>query len=523
MYNMTIRLQADGDRCLYEQIYEHIRQEIREGKLLAEERLPSTRSLAEYLQVSRSTVDLAYSQLLSEGYIEARPWVGYYVCRVEELFRLAAAPGRVPGKAPEKVSEAETEQGSILPEERAAAFAAEEKIQYDFSPNGMDMNAFPFSVWKRISNNVLRDQSRDLFSAETVPGQFSGNGQSIAHGQLIAHGHAQGDPELRETIGRYLHSSRGVNCRPEQIIVGAGNDYLLMLLEKILGRNVKIAMESPTYKRAYQIFCSFSYPIVTIPMDENGMVVSGLEKTDVTAAYVMPSHQYPAGIVMPIGRRTELLRWAEQQEGRYLIEDDYDSEFRYHGKPIPSLQASDRQGRVIYMGTFSKAIAPAIRVGYMVLPEQLLERYRQVCSFYSSTVSRIDQRIINEFIKDGYFERHLNKMRKIYRSKHDLLLEELEPFRDDFRISGENAGLHLLLTGKKGQKEKELIRKAADYEVKVYGLSDYYIIPWECTSPWECASSEGGEREQHTVLLGYGGLGMKQIKEGIDRLKRAWF
>ena len=356
---------------------------------------------------------------------------------------------------------------------------------YDFSPNEIDMSGFPFGVWKKITKNILTDGNSELFSQ----------------------GEPQGDYDLRLTISRYLHSSRGVNCTPEQIVVGAGNDYLLMLLEKILGRHVKIAMENPTYKRAYRIFQSFAYPITTVDMDESGMKVKSLEKEDVSVAYVMPSHQFPTGTVMPIGRRRELLKWADGEEERYLIEDDYDSEFRYRGKPIPSLQASDLYGKVIYMGTFSKAIAPAIRVSYMVLPEKLLARYRQNCYFYSCTVSRIDQRILNEFIRDGYFERHLNKMRKIYRGKHDLLLDCLKPFEEEFQISGEHAGLHVLLTARKKTEEKTFLHAAAAKGVKVYGLSDSLVVGAPCKA---------------TLLLGFGGLKNKDIIEGVNLLKSAW-
>lgn len=187
-------------------------------------------------------------------------------------------------------------------------------------------------------------------------------------------------------------------------------------------------------------------------MDESGMTVSGLRQSDATAAYVMPSHQYPTGVLMPIGRRLELLKWANEAPGRYLIEDDYDSEFRYKGKPIPSLQASDTQGRVIYIGTFSKSIAPAIRVSYMVLPQDLLERYRQQCYFYSATVSRIDQKVLEEFIGEGYFERHLNKMRKCYKEKHDLLLEGLADFEADFRVTGRTQGCICCLPAGEGRR-----------------------------------------------------------------------
>lgn len=470
MYDMTIRLRTDSGACLYEQIYEHIRKEIKEGKLLAGERLPSTRSLAEYLQVARSTVDYAYGQLLSEGYIEARPCRGYFVCPIEELFALDGV---------------EHANGANLAHKTDFPHKKDFSYRVDFSPYDIDMSGFPLSVWKKISRNILTDANGDLFSR----------------------GDAQGDYGLRETIGRYLHSSRGVDCRPEQIIVGAGNDYQLLLLEKILGRNVRIAMENSTYKRSYRIFESFAYKIVTVEMDESGMRADALAGENVNVAYLMPAHQFPIGTVMPIGRRMELLRWADGGEERYLIEDDYDSEFRYQGKPIPALQSLDKRGKVIYIGTFSKAIAPAIRVSFMVLPDALLEKYLRDCSFYSCTVSRIDQSILNEFIREGYFERHLNKMRKIYRAKHELLLSGLQDFRGEFEISGENAGLHLVLTSKESIPEEELIETAAKQGVKVYGLSDSLIE---------------GVSGSSTVLLGFGGVSEKQIEEGVEGLRRAW-
>jgi len=468
MYDMTIELRTDSDKCLYEQIYDYIKTEIKEGKLLAGERLPSTRSLAEYLQVARSTVEYAYEQLLSEGYIEARPCRGYFVCAMEELFNMEKTK-KLPAQEqapPDRVRE-------------------REKWEYNFSPHEIDMSGFPFGVWKKITKNIL----------------------TCGNSELFARGEAQGDYDLRETISRYLHSSRGVNCRPEQIIVGAGNDYLLMLLEKILGRHVRIAMENPTYIRTYRIFQSFAYHIVTVDMDESGMRTDCLAKENVSAAYVMPSHQFPMGTVMPIGRRMELLKWAAGGTDRYLIEDDYDSEFRYYGKPIPALLASDRQGKVIYIGTFSKAIAPAIRISFMVLPPPLLDKYRRECSFYSCTVSRIDQRILNEFIRDGYFERHLNKMRKIYRTKQELLLQCLEPFRNSYTISGENTGLHLILTAKGDITEEELLERAERESVKVCGLSESMV--------------EESDRKA-TILIGFGGLTQEQIVEGTKRLQKAW-
>lgn len=464
-----IQLHSKSDKTLYEQIYEYIRNEIRAGSLLQNEKLPSARYLADYLQVSRTTVDMAYGQLVAEGYLEAKPKRGYYVsAAADHPYEMEmSSPG---GRA------------QYVPEEEVAAYA------YDFSPNAIDMRFFPYATWKKITKNILVDAKSSMFAL----------------------GEPQGDIELRTTICRYLHGSRGVNCEPEQIIIGAGNDFLLLLLEKILGRHIHVAMENPTYVRAYKIFRSFAYPVTLVPMDENGICVDALRKADAQVAYVMPSHQYPTGVAIPIGRRMELLKWAAEEEGRYLIEDDYDSEFRYKGKPLPSLQASDTNGRVVYIGTFSKAIAPAIRISYMVLPYPLLEKYRKECGFFSSSVSRIDQTILNEFIRDGYFERYLNKMRKQYRMKHDFLLNELKPFEKDFHISGGSAGLHILLTDAKGRSEEELASLAENAGVKAYCMGEFRLDKNE------------KEPEPATMILGYGGLSVEEIREGIERLKKVW-
>lgn len=459
MNSFTMELEpARGN--LYGQIYEYIRQEIREGKLLHQEKLPSTRSLAQYLQVSRSTVDMAYEQLLSEGYIEAKPYKGYYVCKVEELYHM--------------------EEGSTEP---AAKRQPEQKAwEIDFSPDAVDADAFPFDTWRRLNRNVLQDANSELFNP----------------------GPSMGEWELRSTIGRYLHASRGVNCRPEQIVIGAGNDYLLMLLRMLLGENHCVAMENPTYRSAWRMFDAFGYSIKAVPMDASGMEIAALQESGAELAYVMPSHQYPTGIVMPIGRRMELLKWAAQEEGRYLIEDDYDSEFRYKGRPVPSLQASDGRGQVIYLGTFSKSIAPAIRISYLVLPERLLERYHEKCAFLSCTVPRMDQAVLDVFIREGYYERHLNKMRKIYREKHDLMLQLLKPFEQEYRIRGEHAGLHLLLEAKQEKNEALLCKAAAGAGVRIYGMQEASGV-WEYKKP--------------AIILGYGGLSRQQIQMGIKRLE----
>jgi len=257
------------------------------------------------------------------------------------------------------------------------------------------------------------------------------------------------------------------------------------------------------------VLSGIGHPVFPVGMDESGLKVSELGGLPVSAAYVMPSHQFPMGIVMPIKRRQELLAWAGEKEGRYLIEDDYDSEFRYKGKPIPALQGLDRNGRVIYMGTFSKAIAPAIRVGYLVLPPALLQVYRERARFYSSTVSRVDQRILARFISGGYFERHLNRMREIYKGKHDLLLSALKPLEKEFEIEGEFAGLHVLLTHRGERTEEELVEAAAKAGVKVYGLSGFFIHREHVV-------------RRKTVILGYAGLLEEEIRRGAELLLEAF-
>ncbi len=463
MNELTINLKPKDKRPLYEQIYLYIKENIISGKLAYREKLPSTRLLAKHLEVSRSTVELAYEQLLSEGYIESEPYRGFFVAQVEGLYHLIHE--KKPGL------EKRTEK--------------KEQYRFDFTPNGVDLKSFPYNVWRKISKDILMDDKVELFRL----------------------GNPQGEKGFREAIRKYLYQARGVNCSPEQIIVGAGSDYLLMLLCSILGREHTIAVENPSYKQAYRLFVSQSYRVLPIEMDGYGMKVTILKDTEADVAYVTPSHQYPTGIVMPMKRRMELLRWANEKEGRYIIEDDYDSEFRYKGKPIPALQGYDRGGKVIYLGTFSKSIAPAIRMSYMVLPKELTDVYLDKCGFINSTVSVVDQMIVRHFVEDGYYERHLNKTRALYKGRHDLLIKGLAPLADACRISGEHAGVHLLLTFGGKATEEDLIKRAKRAGIRVYGLSDYII----------------GERdEKATVLLGYANMSEEEIEEAAKILCRVW-
>lgn len=484
MNDLTISLDLKSKIPLYEQIYDYIKREVRDGRIKSGEKLPSTRSLCRYLEVSRSTVELAYEQLLSEGYVEAQACRGFFVTDVKGLYQL----------------DSPSEEYTIPDTDR------KEIYRYDFTPNGVDLNSFPYNAWRKLSKESLLDDRTELFRL----------------------GEPQGEYGLRLAICHYLHQARGVNCTPEQMIVGAGNDYLLMLLATIIGQDHKVAFENPTYRQAYRLFKNLSFCVCTVDMDSGGMDVEKLEASGADIAFVMPSHQYPLGIVMPLKRRLELLKWAEQKEGRYVIEDDYDSEFRYKGKPIPALQGYDNREKVIFIGTFSKAIAPAIRMSYLVLPKPLLQQFRERSGFLNSTVSKVDQLILKKFIEEGYFERHLNKTRALYKNRHDILLSCLKNTfcqneisgrqslkreiqkgkREVFRISGERAGVHLLLHVRNGMTEKELIERAKTRGIKVYGLSEYYVEP----QPDVVA----------TILLGYANMSEDKIVEAVKILADAW-
>lgn len=463
MYELTINLKTDSRIPLYEQIYAYIKSDIQNGKIPCGEKLPSTRALSRHLEISRSTVEMAYGQLLSEGYIEAEPYRGYYAAQIQELYHL---------KKEKPVAETSAEKAR--------------EYRYDFTPNGVDLKSFPYNVWRKLSKNILIDDRTELFRS----------------------GDSKGESGFRNAVCNYLYQARGVECSPDQVIIGAGNDYMLMLLAAILGKEHKLAFEDPTYMQAYRLFSCLSYETVPVGMDKCGMKVDELAQTDADIAYVTPSHQYPTGIIMPIKRRQELLGWADEREGRYIIEDDYDSEFRYKGKPIPALQGYDVHDKVIYLGTFSKSIAPAIRLSYMVLPRPLLEKYEENNRFIHSTVSKVDQMIVQRFIEEGYYERHLNKTRALYKNRHDVLIEELKSLLTVCRISGENAGVHLLLHFQNGVTEEELITSAGREGIKVYGMSAYRI--------------RKNLQEEATILLGYANLTEEQIRSAAALLVKCW-
>lgn len=466
MIEFMIHLQGDGDIPLYEQIYESIRKNISDGKVSQGEKLPSTRFMAKYLQVSRSTVELAYEQLLSEGYIESQPCRGYYVCDIADLYEL--------------------QEKSLYPKENLEQkeIDSKETKYLDFTADGIDYKHFPFNIWRKIHKNLLLDD-RD---------------------EILLSGDGQGEYGLRNAIAKYLYQARGVKCEPDDIVIGAGNEYLLILLSQLLGEKKHVLMENPTYLQAYRTFENIGYQVSCVSVEEEGGIpLEKIRQVAPNLLYLMPSHQFPLGGVMPLKRRLELLKWATEDEGRFLIEDDHDSEYRYKGKPIPSLQGIDSHGKVIYLGTFSKSIAPSLRVSYMVLPRDLKKVYEERCAFYSTTVSRLSQDVLRVFLEEGHFGRHLNKMRGIYRNKHDKLVSVLKKYPWVKKIHGDNAGLHLLVEIETTMGENEIVEKAWKCGMKLEGLSAYEVM------------EQKGDRFP-TILLGYGNPAEEEIEQGMELL-----
>lgn len=452
---------------LYVQLYEYIKHEIQIGTIKPETKLPSKRKLSTYLGISQNTIQNAYEQLCAEGYVESRPRIGMFVTKLEDS--LSCNPPL-----------------SNRPDE-SIKLNEEFKYLIDFSSGNVDLEHFPYCTWRKLTTQCLYSDQ----------------------GNLLLIGEAQGEECLRKEISKYLFQSRSVKCIPEQIIIGAGMQYLMILLCMLLGKNYTCAIENPGFNKARNVFIDQGLDVRPISIDEDGICVEDLIKSSVKVVYVTPSHQFPCGMVMPVSRRLELLKWCEEKNG-YIIEDDYDSEFRYKGKPIPSLQGLDRNGKVIYMGTFSKSLIPSIRISYLVLPPNLIEKYQKYLKIYKQTVSRLHQNTLYKFMKEGYFSSHINKMRTLYRKKHSILLSSIDKcMKEKTEVIGANSGLHILLKVKNGMTEEELIQRARNVKIKVYPTSIHY--------------NEYISSEFPMILLGFGGLTESKIEEGIQMLKKAWF
>lgn len=313
---------------------------------------------------------------------------------------------------------------------------------------------------------------------------------------------------LREAIATYLKEFRGMTVLPEQIIVGAGTEYLYGLLIQLFGRDKIYAVENPGYRKIPQIYKSWQVPCEYINMDSGGVKVSELEEKKADIVHISPSHHYPTGIVMPISRRYELLGWASKNESHYIIEDDYDSELRLSGQPIPTLQSIDVSDKVIYMNTFTKTLSSTVRISYMVLPGQLLDEFYKKLSFYSCTVSNFEQYTLAKFIQEGYFEKHINRLRNYYHSKRDTLITAIRSSRlnESVTISGEEAGVHFLMEINTSQPEETLIQSALTQGIRLSPLSAYYHIPQEAPD--------------NVYIMNYSSIEIDNIKEIIQKLSQ---
>lgn len=442
---------------LYEQLYRHLAGEIAAGRLAAGTKLPSKRQLCALLGVSMSTVDTACSLLAAEGYVTVRPRSGSIVA---DLLPLSPPPAADLPPAPPEPS----------------------PWRYDCSTSAVDTSLFPFSSWARISKEAIYQNP-----------------------ELIQRGHPQGELSLRTALADLLGQYRGVRCAPEQIIIGAGADWLLSMVLQLLPEHRAIALEDPGYPAAYAAAARLGRTAVPVPVDGDGMDPEALERSGAALAYVTPSHQFPMGVTMPAGRRSRLLHWAYAGPDRWLIEDDYDSEFRYTSRPIPALQGLDTESRVIYLGTFSRSIAPAIRVAYAILPPALLERFQREFSHSACTVSRFEQEALRRFLVQGLYSRHLRRMSSLYRKKCALFTDALRKV-DGVSIAGEQAGLHFLLTLPR-LSEGELVARAAARSVRIHPLSRY------CHSVPPLPS---------TVVLGFAGLSEADLAGAAAALGAAW-
>ena len=446
---LTYELKKAPGVPLYEALYRCIRQDILSGKLAAGEKLPSKRALATHLEVSKITVEAAYNQLLAEGYIRSQEKVGYFV---ETLPKQSAEP--------------------VFKE-------AEEPRQEDLIDlTGDSPSHFPFSVWSRLQREVMLD---------------------LGEGLLLPL-HKQGLPALRNAIARHLNQFRGMQVDPENILIGAGTDFLYNLLVQLLGRDKRYGVEEPGYSKIQKIYEAAGAACNLLTLDREG--VDPEELGDTQVLHISPSHHFPSGIVMSHNRRQTLLHWAAEKENRWIIEDDYDSEFRFNAHPMPALHTLNGGEKVIYLNTFSKTLAPSIRISYMVLPGQLMAEFRKNLGFYSCTVPSFEQHTLERFLSRGHFEKHINRMRKFYKSIRNRVVDAIvrSPAASKLTILEEHAGLHFLVQVDLPLTDAQLVAKCRELGLRVAALSSYYRFP---------------EENSHCLVINYSGL----TEESLTRLE----
>ena len=522
---LTYSFRDMGNDSLYEYLYKCIRRDILEGKIAAGEKLPSKRSFAKNLGISVITVENAYAQLVAEGYIYSVPKSGYYAAEIRKNLLTPENGEGDPsgGRRRERDSRSSQNREDFDRRRREredsggevnSAAGENDGILIDLVRSRTDPKQFPFTIWARLLREVLSEKREALMN--NAPGA--------------------GIWELRRAIAGYLLQYQNMQVSEEQIIIGAGTEYLYGLLIQLLGQDKTYALEDPGYTKLAKIYGNQLVKTVFIPMDDRGVSVERLRDSGADVMHISPSHHYPTGITTPIGRRYELLAWANEQEGRYILEDDYDCEFRMAGRPIPSLQSIDQLGRVIYMNTFTKSLTSTIRISYMVLPWELLDRFQEKLGFYSCTVSNFEQYTLALFISGGYFEKHINRMRNYYRGKRDELLKTIQesPLGGEVSILGADAGLHFLMQVDTQLTDGELIQRAGEAGVRLSCLSGYY----------HCSETEPlteqlqnrkkifaeqqeifrpKEQRDHHVVVNYSGLDIRQMEALPEVLFRAWF
>lgn len=456
---LRYELNKTNNKFLYECLYEYIRNDILSGRLTKGERLPSKRELAAENGISVKTVISAYEQLLLEGYVYSKERQGYFVADVD----------KTPEYNPDIV--------------RYMEIYREDEWFADFTANETVYKMFPFSAWKKVMREVLTEYDMEL----------------------VRRSHFLGVKELREVIASYLYRNRGIKVSPECILIGAGVEYLYSKLIKLLPENAKYAVENPSYKKLPKIYDEYDLDWVWTEMDSEGINMSSLKEANADIIHVSPEHHYPLGTVMSVTRRQELLAWAADKD-RYIIEDDYDCEFRYHTNSIYAMKSMDVKDRVIYMNTFSKTLAPSIRISYMVLPETLMVKYINMANFYSNTASTSEQYALYKFIEKGYFERHISRLKKHFHNKGEKLIKIIKdagnlPVLD---ISGGESGTHILLKMNTQMSDFEIKKAAMAQGINIACLSDF--------------CSEVLPEFEHTLVMNYLNLNEDKLRKTIKRL-----
>ncbi|MGI6108386.1 MAG: PLP-dependent aminotransferase family protein [Eubacteriaceae bacterium] len=462
---LTYSFENTGSDPLYQYLYKCIKNDILQGELRPGEKLPSKRSFAKNLGISNITVENAYAQLKAEGYIYSMPKKGFFIADIKNTT---------------------VGQRSVLSAENVQLSSGKSDYLADFTSNQTRSEQFPFSIWTRLMREVINEDQTALLTNPPCGGILP----------------------LRKAIAAHLHDFRNMTVDPEQIIIGAGTEYLYGLLLQLLGMDRHYGTEDPGYRKIYQIYKSHGVACDYVSMDQEGIRIRDLEEKGIDIIHLSPSHHFPTGIVTPVSRRYELLGWASRTDGRYVIEDDYDSEFRLTGRPVPTMQSIDISDRVIYMNTFTKTLASTVRISYMVLPRHLIDRFYSSLSFYSCTVSNFEQYTLARFISEGYFEKHINRLRNHYHHKRDTLLKAIEasPLAGYATVSEEDAGLHFLLHLNTKTGDDELCRKMEQQGIKISSLSHYYHEPSAETA--------------HTFIMNYSYLDESQAEQAIGLLSR---